>query len=106
MADETVVSPEQTPVILSAKLLRALGYPADEGGALYYYGLAKFLEQATVEERAQADTPAGLVMVLRKRLDAKLAKEAGPTDETGMKIGIGLGILALFGLGIYLANRK
>lgn len=108
MADEitdvtaTPAAVERSATSVASELLRKLGYNADDGGPLYYVALAKFLQAATDEEKKQADSPAGLVLVLRKRLDAKLNAEA---EAKGVPVGYIIGGLAALGLLWWLVNK-
>lgn len=92
----TATDPDRAPNIAAALLLRELGYDVDEGGPLYFVALAKFLMGASDAEKKQAETPQGLILVLRRRLDAKKNAEASRDrmSPTTM-LGIGAAVLAL-----------
>lgn len=92
----------RAPDIAAAVLLKELGYEVDAGGPLYFAALTKFLMSASIEERKKAETPEGLLLVLRRRLDAKKNAEAA-ANPPSMKFIIGVGIAAA--ALIFLANR-
>ena len=86
--------PERAPSIAAATLLKKLGYDVDAGGPLYFISLAKFIATCTEEERKLADTPEGLLLVLHRKLDAKLNAEA-PKEPISPAMWIGIGVAAI-----------
>lgn len=93
-------TPEKTenpaPDIAAATLLKQLGYDVDAGGPLYYLSLARFLQSITDAEKKEAETPAGLLLVLHRRLDAKKNAEVPKEEKTQTPaFWIGLGVATI-----------